>query len=111
VITLTNVGLNYDSISAAKGLGLGLVDFAGVKAVQLAVYINKIGTGTQSWQLWNVTDGTEIGVISDAGAAGEKSLQQTFAVALTGVKLVRVRAKSTVAGDDPIFYGGAILVS
>jgi len=111
MITLTNVGANYDTISAAKGLGLGLVDFTGVTAITLAVYCNKIGSGTQTWQLWNVTDAAEIGAIADAGVSGEKALQQTFSVALSGVKIVRVRVKSTVAGDDPVFYGGAILVA
>ncbi len=111
MITLTNVGSTYDAISAAKGLGLGLVDFTGVTSVTFAVFVNKVGTGTQSWQLWNVTDSTQVGVIDDVGASGEKTLQSVFSVALTGIKLLRVRVKSTVAGDDPIFYGGAILVS
>ena len=111
MITLTNVGTNYDTISAAKGLGLGLIDFTGVTTITLSIFANKVGSGTQSWQLWNVTDGTEIGAIADSGAAGEKTLSQAFAVALTGVKTVRIRVKSTVSGDDPIFYGGAVLVA
>ena len=111
MITLTNVGANYDTTSASKGLGIGLVDFTGVTSITFAVFVNKVGTGTQSWQLWNVTDSAEIGVLADAGTTGDKALQQAFSVAMTGIKLLRVRAKSTVASDDPIFYGGAIQVT
>jgi hypothetical protein len=110
MVTLTNVGAAYDTIAAARGLGIGLLDFTGAAQCVLRVYVNKVGTGTQSWQLWNETDGAEIGVINDAGAAGIKPLQQTFTVALTGVKAVRVRAKSTVSGDDPVFFGAAVLL-
>jgi hypothetical protein len=107
VDTLTNVGSAYDAIPASKGLGMAIFDFTGVTSLTLAVWVNKIGTGTQSWQVWNHTDSAQIGVIDDAGAAGDKLLQQTFAVALTGTKVVRVRAKSTVAADDPILYSAA----
>ena len=108
--TLTNVGTTYDAIAASKGLGLIRVDFTGVTQVQFDLFVNKIGTGTQSWQLWNATDAAEIGVINDAGVSGDKTLTATFNVALTGSKLLRVRAKSTVAADDPILYGASILV-
>jgi len=111
MIILTNVGSSYDAISAAKGLGLGLVDLTGMTSITLAVFVNKVGSGTLSWQLWNVTNGVELGVITDSGASGEKLLQQTFVIAVSGVKVLRLRVKSTVPGDDPIFYGAAISVS
>lgn len=109
MVTLTNVGTTYDAISVSKGLGCGLIDFTGVTTVRMDLKVSKVGTGTQSWQLWNDTDGTQIGVIDDAGAAGDKTLSQTFNVALSGVKLCRIRCKSTVSADDPILYGGSIL--
>jgi hypothetical protein len=108
---LTNVGAAYDAITLSKDLGIALMDFTGATSVTFSVFVNKIGTGTQSWQLWNVTNGAEIAVINDAGAAGDKYLTVTVSVALTGVKTLRVRAKSTVAGDDPWFYGSAIAVT
>jgi hypothetical protein len=111
VVTLTNVGTSYDAIPASQGLGIILVDFTGVTQVVFAVRVNKVGSGTQSWQLWNDTDGVEVGVISDAGAAGVKTLgPATFDVALAGQKLLRVRAKSTVSADDPQFLGATVLV-
>lgn len=109
MVTLTNVGTAYDAIAASQGLGIGLVSLTGVAQIVFRVKVNKVGTGTQSWQLWNETDASEIGVINDAGAAGVKDLQATFNVSLTGIKSIRVRAKSTVGADDPIFLGAAIL--
>jgi hypothetical protein len=109
MITLTNVGSTYDAIDASLGLGLGYFNLTGVTAIDFLVKVKKIGTGTQSWQLWSETDGSEIGVITDAAAAGAaKNLTATFNVSLTGVKLLRIRAKSTVSTDDPLFLGGAI---
>jgi len=110
MITLTNLTANYDGIPASQGLGLIRIDFTGVTQLKLDVRVNKIGTGTQSWQLWNETDGAEVGVINDAGATGIKVLSATFNVALSGEKILRVRAKSTVAADDPVFFGSSILV-
>jgi hypothetical protein len=103
VITLTNVGSAYDAIALSQGLWVKRIDFTGVTQLKADLRVNKIGTGTQSWQIWNDTDGAQIGVIDDAGAAGVKSLAATFNVSLTGEKVVRVRAKSTIAADDPVF--------
>lgn len=109
MVTLTNVGTSYDAIAASKGLGMQLIDCTGVTAILFYIFVNKIGTGTQSWQLWNVTDGTQIAVIDDAAAAGDKILNAQVNVALTGIKMVRVRAKSTVSTDDPVFYAATLL--
>lgn len=110
MVTLTNVGTTYDAISASQGLGLLRVDFTGVTQVKLDVRVNKVGTGTQSWQLWNETDSTAVGVIDDAGAGGVKTLSAAFAVGLSGEKLLRIRAKSTNGADDPIFLGASVMV-
>jgi hypothetical protein len=110
MVTLTNVGTAYDAIAASQGLGLIRIDFTGVTQLKLDVRVNKVGTGTQSWQLWNDTDGSEVGVINDAAGSGVKTLSATFAVALSGEKVVRIRAKSTVAADDPIFLGASVMV-
>lgn len=111
MIALTNVGASYDAIAASKGLGFAEIDFTGVLQVVFTVRYNKVGAGTLSWQLWNETDGTQIGVIDDAAAAADNKRQSaTFSVALTGIKEVRVRSKSTVSTDDPVFYGASIRV-
>jgi hypothetical protein len=105
VDTLTNVGTAYDTTAVSRGLGFRTIDLTGVTQLIMELRVNKIGTGTQSWQCWNDTDGAELGVITDAGAAGEKWLSATFTVAVTGTKRVRLRAKSTATTDDPIVYG------
>lgn len=112
MIALTNVGTTYDAIDASHGLGFARVNFTGVTSVDLMVRVKKIGTGTVSWQLWNDTDGTQIGVIDDTVAAGAapKYMQATFQVALSGVKVIRIRCKSTIATDDPVFYGSSLIL-
>jgi hypothetical protein len=111
VVTLTNVGANYDTIAASKGLGLQDVDLTGVTQVVFRVMWNKVGTGTLSWQLWDSTDSSEIARIDDAAAAGDnKSNTVTVNVSKTGIHTLRVRAKSTLASDDPVFYGASVLL-
>jgi hypothetical protein len=112
-VVLTNVGAAYDTIAAAKGLGFAEVDFTGCTRLDFTVRCNKVGTGTQSWQLWDESAGAQLAVIDDAAAAGDNKVL-TVAVTSnlpTGVKHIRVRAKSTVAADDPVWYGGALRLS
>ncbi len=113
-VAIANVGTSYDSTNPSGGLGVCLVDFDQAVAMVLVVKLNKVGTGTQTWQLWNDTDNTEIGHVDDAGASGIKTLTITLnaaavtALALTGIKTLRVRAKSTVSTDGPIYYGSTL---
>jgi hypothetical protein len=110
---LANVGAAYDAIGASQGLGWARLQTAGITGVEFEVRVNKVGTGTQSWQLWNDTDGSEITVIDDAGPTGAKTLSitRTFTPPLgAGIKAVRVRAKSTTATDDPVYFGGSLLI-
>lgn len=111
MIVLTNIGTAYDSIAASKGLGFQDIDFTGMGQLVFRVMWNKVGTGTLSWQLWNQTDGVEITRIDDAAAAGDnKTNSVVVPVNLTGLKTVRVRAKSTVGADDPVYYGASVAV-
>lgn len=108
--TLTNVGTAYDNVQVG---GAALVQTVGVTQAIFGVRVNKVGSGTQSWQLWNDTDGTEVAVIDDAGATGIKNLSTTvnFGSPLAaGMKVLRVRAKSTTTADDPQFLGAAVSI-
>lgn len=113
LLTLTNVGSSYDAIATSKGLGLASIDFTGCTRIDFIVNVNKVGTGTQSWQLWNVTDGSELMVIDDAAAAADNKLLSAAKTTNlpTGVKTVRIRVKSTTAADDPVFYGASVRVT
>jgi hypothetical protein len=82
----------------------------GFDTVKITVYVNKIGTGTQNWQLYNVTDTAQVALVADAGATGEKYLATTVTrLALTGQKKLRVRANSTVSTDDPVYFGASAI--
>jgi hypothetical protein len=111
MVTLTNVGTTYDAITASQGLGMGLMDLTGITQLKVVLKVQKIGTGTQTWQVWNETDSVSIGEIPDAGAAAIRNLTATFPVNLTGEKLIRIRAKSTVSTDDPVYLAGTILAT
>jgi hypothetical protein len=117
VITLTNVGTGYDTIQAARGLGIGRRDFRGYDRLTFDVSHNKVGTGTITYQVYDETGGgplldaggAEI-LVTDAAAAGARLLTATFTVNRSDTRLLRVRAKSTVAGDDPIYLGASVLL-
>jgi hypothetical protein len=112
-LVLTNIGASFDTVNALqRGLGIVEMDMTGYDSVRFTVRVNKVGTGTQEWQLWNETDASQVALISDSAAAGDNKLLTTTVtgVALTGIKTLRVRARSTVAADDPVFYGASILL-
>jgi hypothetical protein len=110
---LTNVGANYDTTGPAFGLGFCQIQCAGITGVELQVGVNKIGSGTQSWQLFDDTNAQEIIRVDDAGATGRKYLTATpltFAPLGAQVRRLRMRAKSTTAADDPEYYGAALTI-
>jgi hypothetical protein len=112
-VVLTNVGATYDSSQAARGLPMIEMQMAGITGLKLTIRVEKVGTGVQSWQLWNETDSAEIMVFDDNGAAGVKTLSntRTFSPALApGYKVARLRAKSTVVQDDPIYLSGTLVI-
>lgn len=111
---LTNVGAAFDTVVVG---GAALVQLAGITRVTFGVRVNRIGTGTQDWQLWrtdtNGTNGVQVGLISDGSGTGVKDLSTNidFDPALSpGLKILRVRARSSTAADDPVFYGASLLV-
>lgn len=110
-IALTNVGATYDAVALSQFLPFFEAYMDGIDTIVFAVRVNKIGAGTQNWQLWNETDASQAAVISDAGAAGAKYLTVTASgLALTGLKRFRVRANSSTAADDPVIYGASVIL-
>ncbi len=108
---LTNIGAAADAIAITKGLGVAYIDMTGIDTIELRVYYNKITANQFNWQLWNQTDAAQIGVINDTGAiSADKIASGTFTgIALTGLKVVRLRAWGATATDDPVFYGASAL--
>lgn len=116
LVTLTNVGTAYDAIAAAKGLGFARIEGLGLTSIEYCVRYNKVAAGasTLSWQLWDDTTGSQIGVIDDAAAAGDNRqgvITITPASPLpAGLHTIRTRVKSTVAADDPVYYGSCVRI-
>lgn len=112
-VSLPAVGAAYDTTTPSKGLGLAYVQTAGISRIEAQIQVTKAGTGTQSWQLWNETDAAEILVANDAAAAGDRSFtgSKDYAPPLAAaMKVIRIRVKSTVAGDSPVFRGCGITI-
>jgi len=109
VAILTNIG------TTPVVIGIAEADFTNVTKVKLTVRVNKIGSGTQTWQLWNETNSAALATIADAGASGEKTLATAeidiAGLGLSGMKLLFLRASSSVAADDPVFRGGCVVLS
>lgn len=107
--TLTNVG------STPVVIGVARADFTNVKKLEFLVRVTKVGTGVQSWQLWNETNGAQLALLTDNGAAGERTLStgelDISGLGLTGMKTLFLRASSTVGADDPIYRGGCACLS
>lgn len=111
LVVLSNVGAAYDAITASRGLGMVELHLTGAAGLAVTVSVSKAGTGVQDWQLWNATDGVELGVVSDAGPVGDKTLRFLVLAPLpAGVKLLRLRVRSSVAADDPVYYGACVIL-
>lgn len=120
-VTLTNVGSAYDTNIESQSLPFVHVPCGGVNRIDIEVRHRKIGTGTQDYQLWDDTNSVVAidtatatsGSLSDAGAAADRILtaSRVFATPLApGVRKLRLRARSTVAADDPIFLNASVLM-
>ena len=108
MVTCTNCGT---AATWYAGLPAGRLDFTGAVSLTFWLRVNKVGTGTQTWTLRNVTDNTILATVSDAGAVGWKELETSVVVNLAGVKKVRVEIHSTSASDDPVFGGWDVVLS
>lgn len=120
-VTLTNVGTAYDTTLDSQSLPFIWLQVAGITRVDMEVRHRKVGTGSQDYQLFNDTDAIEAigpstitsGSFTDTNGAGDRTLtgRRDFASPLApGVKRLRLRARSSVPADDPIFLNAALLV-
>lgn len=107
-VVLTNVGTTFDAIDASRGLGRIEADWKAYSTLVLDVSTKHVGTGALTWELWNETDSQAIGTVADANSTVWHTRRGTFLNVPTGIKVLRLRVRSTVATDDPAF-GGATL--
>jgi hypothetical protein len=123
-VVLTNVGNAYDANADSQSLPFVYIEKNGVTRLDLEVR-NRIAAGQSGdvdYVLRNDTDGNDAlstanatgGTLTDTAAAGDHTLNahRVFPSPLTpGVVKLRLRVKSTTAGDDPTFLGAALLVT
>lgn len=108
--TFTNVGSTFVDVYNLGANGQRQpVNFAGFTQSRFVVHWQKIGTGTQNVRIW---DGTNVlHDLADGAAAAEHELDSGWVNlpgTFTGEVNMRVQAKSTVAGDDPVFRGASL---
>lgn len=108
--TKTNIGTSFVDIytqTNADGKSVR-IDTTGKTEVLLQVLWNKVGTGTQTVQVLEV--GTANVLISMDVVSGNNvtALTDIPAFAESAVKIYKLQAKSTTAGDDPVFEGARI---
>jgi hypothetical protein len=106
-VTLTNIG------TAFRPLGMLRLQAAGITGFEFSVLVNKVGSGTQSWRLFDRTNNQQITVFDDTGAAGERLLGPVTAAVgplAAGMRTLQVDGRSSVAADDPIFGGASLVI-
>lgn len=105
--SLANVGTTFKVIAVLRLQTAGIVGF------EFGCFVSKVGTGVQSWQLWDQTNSQQVAVFDDAGAAGDHVLgpiTQAVTSMPVGVRTLALRVRSTVANDDPIHYGSSLRI-
>jgi hypothetical protein len=110
--TLSNVGSTYDANATSQRLPHTVVFTDRIVEVALDIRVIKVGSGVQSWQLWDDDIGAEVAVIDDNTAAGATPRVGRVVVPYVpvpgAIRRWRLRAKSTIAADDPIFLSAVV---
>jgi hypothetical protein len=110
-ITKTNLPATYTNIYIGSGGEGQLFDATPFKQYRFTVFVNKVGTGTQTAALVDVANAANLIELADAAAAGEHSLDSGWVnkpAWMTGEVLIKPMGKSTVTTDDPIYRGFAL---
>jgi len=108
--TFTNIGTAYIDVYA---LGVGLpvrMDFLNKTQVAAKIQWNKIGTGTQNLRAVDADNVANVLFTSASLVTGDNNVALTaFPAAFNNTnKRIKLQAKSTTAGDDPVFEGCSI---
>lgn len=112
-ITLTNVGTAWkDALPGANGQR-SLVDCTGCTEFRIVLTANLVGTGPFGARVVRDSDGTVFYEAASIAQTGERELDtdwQPIPAWATGLEVMRLQAKSTVASDDPVFRRCTVLV-
>lgn len=105
-ITKTNIGTSQVNVYVGAGGEGQLVQFSRWRQYRLVVHLNKVGTGTVTSRLVDVTNAANVLSVDYSGAAGEATVDSGWTdlpAWATGEQIVKPMAFSSVATDDPIF--------
>jgi hypothetical protein len=108
----TDIGTAFVDVYAAAGeAGLPVkVDFAGKTRYAAKIQWNKIGAGTQNVRAVDADNVANV-LFDVVVVDGENDVAlATLPAFATGVKRIKLQAKSTTATDDPIFRGCCLLL-
>jgi hypothetical protein len=113
--TFTNIGTSFVEVwpaAAFNPINLHSIDFSGIHFVRMVYIVDYIGAGTMQCQLVDMADNSKVLVNSgdfttdkDPGDSGWVALPAWFVNKILKIELM---AKSTTAGDDPVYKGFAL---
>jgi hypothetical protein len=114
--TFTNIGTSFIDIHGDLTNGAGLPTFLDTQEktkIRLNVQWNKIGTGTQTVQLilctnFQCTATSSVIVSLDVVSGNNNILTNIPSNMINSIGWFKLQAKSTVAGDDPVFQGAFV---
>lgn len=112
-ITKTNLPTTNTNVYIGNSGEGQLINFAGMSQYRFVYHVNKVGTGTQTASLVDVTNAANLIEVADADAAGEHTKDSGWTnlpAWAVGEKIVKPMARSTVATDDPIYRGFLLYV-
>jgi hypothetical protein len=108
--TKTNIGVAFvDIFTQANSDGKSMqIDTTDKSQLRLVVNWNRIGTGTQTVQILEVGTANVLATMTVVSGRNDSGLIDIPAFAEDAVKYYKVQARSTTAGDDPVFEGATI---
>jgi len=108
--TKTNIGTSYvDVYTPTNGSGLELdIDFTGKTQVKGVICWNKVGAGTQTLRAVDAATPSNVLFEIDVVSGRNVDALQALPGWATGVKQIKLQAKSTTSTDDPVFESCAI---
>jgi hypothetical protein len=112
-VTKTNIGTAWVNVLPGANGERSLVDFTGATHYRLIASANLVGTGPFGLRVVRDSDSAVLYENANIAVTGERELDtdwQVLPAEASGLALVRVQAKSTVAADDPVFRRVTILV-
>jgi hypothetical protein len=106
------LGVAFDATDASRALGFFEINVTDLRSLRGTLRYRRVGTGILVIELFNETTGVALLSLSDSTTTTNQSVTQTiFPPIGNGIHFLRVRIRSTVASDVPIFFGASFILS